>query len=166
MSVVAQILAIVEGLGVAFLGILSAFFFRSPSMRGVFLIEPENQEIVRPWAISYGFSNLAWGTGAIAGVVAVNLGFPEVGRTLVVFVSIATIVRALASSSATSAAGDWWRRWCSFRRSSSWRSRSDRGSSTTSGRFGADAARPLPSIGRRLGRMLMLSLVPRGGAVR
>ena len=96
MSVVAQILAIVEGLGVAFLGILSAFFFRSPSMRGVFLIEPENQEIVRPWAISYGFSNLAWGTGAIAGVVAVNLGFPEVGRTLVVFVSIATIVRALA----------------------------------------------------------------------
>jgi hypothetical protein len=96
MSVVAQVLAIVEGLGVALLGVLAAFSFRSPRLRGVFLIDPEDQEVVRPWAISFGFSNLCWGLGALVGVVAVNLGFAEVGRTLVVFVSIATIIRALA----------------------------------------------------------------------
>lgn len=96
MSVVAQVLAIVEGLGVVLLGVLAAFFFRSARLRGLFLIDPDDQEVVRPWAISFGFSNLTWGIGALAGVLAVNLGFPEAGRTLVVFVSIATIIRALA----------------------------------------------------------------------
>ena len=96
MSVLAQVLAIVEGLGIALLGLLAAFFFRSRRMRGLFLIDPEDHEVVRPWAISFGWSNLTWGLGAIAGVVAVNLGFPEVGRTLVAFVSIAAVIRAFA----------------------------------------------------------------------
>ena len=49
---------------------------------------------MRPWTISYGLREPRWGIGALVGVVAVNLGFREVGRTLVIFVSIATIVRA------------------------------------------------------------------------
>ncbi len=41
-----------------------------------------------------GFANMVWGLGVLAGVLAVNLGFADVGRTLVAFVSIAVLVLA------------------------------------------------------------------------
>jgi hypothetical protein len=94
MSVVAQVLAVVEGLALVIVGILGAFFFRSRRLYGFFLIEPQAEEAVRPWAVYTGFANMVWGIGVLAGVVAVNLGFAEVGRTLVAFTSIAMVVLA------------------------------------------------------------------------
>ena len=49
---------------------------------------------VRPWAVYSGFANIICGVGVLVGVVAVNLGFPEVGCTLVAFVSAMTLVLA------------------------------------------------------------------------
>ena len=94
MSVVAQVLAIVEGLALVVVGVLGAFFFRSRRLHGFFLIEPRDEEAERPWTVYTGFANMVWGIGALVGVLAVNLGFREVGRTLVAFVSIAMIVLA------------------------------------------------------------------------
>jgi hypothetical protein len=94
MSVVAQVLAIVEGLGLVVVGVLGAFFFRSRRLHGFFLIEPRDEEAVRPWTVYTGFANMVWGIGALVGVLAVNLGYREVGRTLVAFVSIAMVVLA------------------------------------------------------------------------
>jgi len=94
MSVVAQVLALVEGVALIVVGILGAFFFRSRRLHGLLLIEPEDEEIVRPWTVYSGFSNMVWGVGVLAGVVAANLGYAGVGRTLVTFVSIATILLA------------------------------------------------------------------------
>ena len=75
MSVVAQVLAIVEGLALVVVGILGAFFFRSRRLHGFFLIEPRDEEAVRPWAVYTGFANMVWGIGALVGVLAVNLGY-------------------------------------------------------------------------------------------
>ena len=94
MSVVAQVLAIVEGLALVVVGVLGAFFFRSRRLHGFFLIDPRDEEAVRPWTVYTGFANMVWGLGELVGVLAVNLGYREVGRTLVAFVSIAMVVLA------------------------------------------------------------------------
>ena len=94
MSVVAQVLAIIEGLALVIAGVLGAFFFRSRRLHGFFLIEPRDQEAVRPWAVYTGFANMVWGLGVLAGILAVNIGFADVGRTLVAFTSIAMVVLA------------------------------------------------------------------------
>ena len=94
MSVVAQVLAVVEGLALVVVGILGAFFFRSRRLYGFFLIEPQAEEAVRPWAVYTGFTSMVWGIGVLAGVLAVNIGFADVGRTLVAFTSIAMVVLA------------------------------------------------------------------------
>jgi hypothetical protein len=94
MSVIAQVLAVVEGLGLVVVGVLGAFFFRDRRLYGFLLIEEHDIETVRPWAVYSGIANIFWGLGVLVGVVAVNLGFPEVGRTLVAFVSAMTLVLA------------------------------------------------------------------------
>lgn len=94
MSVVAQVLAVVEGLVLVVVGLLGAFFFRSRRLSGFLLIEPQAEEAVRPWAVYTGFGNMIWGVGVLTGVLAVNLGLAEVGRTLVAFPSIAMVVLA------------------------------------------------------------------------
>ncbi len=92
MGVVAQVLAVVEGLALIVVGIITAFFFRSPRLFRFLYIRPADQEAVRPWAVYSGYVNMLWGLGVLAGVLAVNLGFPEVGRTLVAFTSIVLVV--------------------------------------------------------------------------
>jgi putative membrane protein len=94
MGVVAQVLAVVEGLALIVVGVIGAFFFRSRRLYSFLLIEPEDQEAVRPWAIYTGFANMLWGLGVLAGVLAVNIGYPEVGRTLVAFTTIVLVVLA------------------------------------------------------------------------
>ena len=94
MSVVAQVLAVVEGIALVGVGVLGAFFFRDRRLYGFLLIEERDIEIVRPWSVYSGFANIIWGLGVLVGVLAVNLGFPEVGRTLVAFVSVMTLVLA------------------------------------------------------------------------
>jgi putative membrane protein len=94
MGVVAQVLAVVEGLALIVVGIIAAFFFRSPRLFKFLYIQPADQEAVRPWAIYTGYADMLWGLGVLAGVLAVNLGYPEVGRTLVAFTSIVLVVLA------------------------------------------------------------------------
>ncbi|MGW9184659.1 DUF1304 family protein [Agromyces sp. NPDC055661] len=92
MGVVAQVLAVVEGLALILVGIITAFFFRSPRLFTFLYIQPADLEAVRPWAVYSGYVNMLWGLGVLAGVLAVNLGYPEVGRTLVAFTSIVLVV--------------------------------------------------------------------------
>jgi putative membrane protein len=92
MNTAAQVLTIVEGLVLIGVGVLEAFAFRNQRFHSLFLIRPEDTEAVRLWAINAGFSDIVWGFGAISGVVLVILGQEQVGRALVIFVSIAMIV--------------------------------------------------------------------------
>jgi hypothetical protein len=94
MGVVAQVLAVVEGLALIVTGIIGVFFYRHRRLYRFLFIEPENHEVVRPWTIYTGWANVLWGLGVVVGVVAVNLGFVEVGRTLVAFTTIVLIVLA------------------------------------------------------------------------
>jgi putative membrane protein len=94
MGVVAQVLAVVEGLALIVVGIIAAFFFRSPRLFKFLFIQPADQEAVRPWAIYTGYADMLWGLGVLAGVLAVNLGYLDVGRTLVAFTSIVLVVLA------------------------------------------------------------------------
>ncbi|MDQ0892804.1 DUF1304 family protein [Agromyces ramosus] len=92
MNTAAQVLTIVEGLVLIGVGVLEAFAFRNQRFRRLFLIRPEDTETVRLWVVNAGFSDIVWGVGALSGVVLVNLGQEQVGRALVIFVSIAMIV--------------------------------------------------------------------------
>ena len=94
MGVVAQVLAVVEGLALIVTGIIGIFFYRNPRFYRFLFIEPEDLEVVRPWTIYSGWANMLWGLGVLTGVVAVNLGFIEVGRTLVAFTTIVLVVLA------------------------------------------------------------------------
>ena len=94
MGVVAQVLAVVEGLALIVVGIIGVFFYRSPRLYALLFIEPKDLEVVRPWTIYTGYANVLWGMGVLVGVLAVNLGFIEVGRTLVAFTTIVLVVLA------------------------------------------------------------------------
>jgi putative membrane protein len=92
MNTAAQVLTIVVALVLIGVGVLEAFAFRNQRFHGILIIRPEDTEAVRLWVVNAGFSDIVWGLGALSGVVLVNLGQEEVGRALVIFVSIAMIV--------------------------------------------------------------------------
>lgn len=94
MGVVAQVLAVVEGFALIVVGIVAAFFYRSPRLYRFLYIEPEDQEAVRPWAVYVGYADMLWGLSVLIGVVAVNVGYGDVGRTLVASTSIILVVLA------------------------------------------------------------------------
>ncbi|MGH8880725.1 MAG: DUF1304 domain-containing protein [Stackebrandtia sp.] len=85
MNAVAQIFAVLAGLGHVAVWIMESFLFRRPAFYRLFLIRPEHVPAVRLWVVNQGFYNLFLGAGAIGGVVTLHLGDETVGRTLVLF---------------------------------------------------------------------------------
>ena len=77
MNKVAQVLAALEALTLIAVGVLEAFFYRSPELYGIFLIEPGDYDAVRLWTVNVGFYNMLMGLALIVGVV---LREPIAGR--------------------------------------------------------------------------------------
>ena len=48
---------------------MEAFFYRSPELYAIFLIEPGEYDAVRLWTVNVGFYNMLMGLGLIVGVV-------------------------------------------------------------------------------------------------
>jgi uncharacterized membrane protein len=87
MNKVAQVLAALEALTLITVGVLEAFFFRSPELHPIFLIEPGEYDAVRLWTVNVGFYNIFMGIGVIVGLVLVNTGRVAAGRAIVLFTS-------------------------------------------------------------------------------
>ena len=92
MNKVAQVLAVLEALTLIAVGVLEAFFHRSPELYGIFLIEPEEYDAVRLWTVNVGFYNLLMGLALIVGVVLVNRSHVVAGRAIVLTISAMHVV--------------------------------------------------------------------------
>jgi uncharacterized membrane protein len=87
MNKVAQVLAALEALTLLTVGVMEAFFYRSPELYAIFLIEPGEYDAVRLWTVNVGFYNIFMGIGLIVALVFVNTGRVVVGRTIVLYTS-------------------------------------------------------------------------------
>jgi len=83
MNKVAQVLAALEALTLFAVGVMEAFFFRSPELHAIFLIEPGEYDAVRLWTVNVGFYNIFMAIGLIVALVFVNTGRVVEGRTIV-----------------------------------------------------------------------------------
>jgi putative membrane protein len=88
MNKVAQVLAALEALTLIAVGVMEAFFYRSPELYAIFLIEPGEYDAVRLWTVNVGFYNIFMGVGLIVALlVFVNRGRVVAGRTIVLYTS-------------------------------------------------------------------------------
>ena len=92
MNVIAQGLAVLEGLTLIVVGVLEAFFYRNQRFHSIFLIEPKDTAAVRLWTMNVGFYNMVFGLAILIGVVLLNVGDPTAGRTLVYLVCASHVV--------------------------------------------------------------------------
>ena len=69
-----------------FFFVLESILFRQPATWRRFNIESQRDaDLMGPMAFNQGFYNLFLAVGAFAGIAAILLGRPEIGRTLVFF---------------------------------------------------------------------------------
>ena len=87
MNKVAQVLAAIEALTLLAVGVMEAFFYRSPELHAIFLIEPGEYDAVRLWTVNVGFYNIFMALGLIVALVFVNTGRVAAGRTIVLYTS-------------------------------------------------------------------------------
>ena len=85
MNAVAQIFAVVAGLGHVGIWIMESLLFQRPAVYRIFRVRPEHVPVVQLWAFNQGWYNVFLGAGAIGGVVTLHVGDETVGRTLVLF---------------------------------------------------------------------------------
>jgi hypothetical protein len=85
MNAVSQVSAIIAALIYIVVFPLESFLMHRPGAQKFLSTPAQNVPAVMMWAIPTGFRNLAIGLGVLAGVVAVNLGYLEVGYTLVIY---------------------------------------------------------------------------------
>ena len=87
MNKVAQVLAALEALSLLAVGMMEAFFYRSPELHAIFLIEPGEYDAVRLWTVNVGFYNIFMALGLIVALVFVNTGRVAAGRIIVLYTS-------------------------------------------------------------------------------
>jgi uncharacterized membrane protein len=85
MSGAVQVLAGVFAVLLAVVGLLEITQFRNPRFYPIFVIEPEDYDAVRMWAVNVGAYNLTFATGIGLGLILLNQGYPEQGLALVLF---------------------------------------------------------------------------------
>lgn len=88
MLVVAQILALLVALIHLVVFVFESLLFQRPSVhRGVFGTRTEDVPAVQLWSFGVGFYNLFLAVGLIAGVVAIQLDYETIGRTLLIYLT-------------------------------------------------------------------------------
>jgi len=92
MNTVAQVLAVLEALTLIAVGVLESFFYRSPGLYGIFLIEPDEYDAVGLWTVNVGVYNMLMGLALIVGVVLVHRSQVAAGRAIVLTISAMHVV--------------------------------------------------------------------------
>lgn len=96
MTRLAQILAGLEALTLIVVGVLETFFFRSPALHPIFLIEPDEHEAVDLWTTNVGVYNMLMGIAIVVGLVLMRRGRVDAGRTLVLAISAMHVVLGIS----------------------------------------------------------------------
>lgn len=92
MNTVAQVLAALMALTLIVIGVLETFFFRSPELYPIFLIEPGEYDAVALWTRNVGVYNVLMGIAVVIGLVLVRRGQVAAGRALVLAFSAMHVV--------------------------------------------------------------------------
>ena len=102
MNAAAQVFALLSALIYILVFPLESFLMRHPAVQKFLSTPAQNVPAVMMWAIPTGFRNLLIGLGAVAGVVAANMGHTVVGHTLVIYCCANMVL-----SGATMGLADW-----------------------------------------------------------
>ncbi|MFC5791570.1 DUF1304 family protein [Agromyces tardus] len=92
MNRVAQVLAVLEALTLITIGVLESFFYRTPELYPIFLIEPDDYDAVALWTRNVGVYNMLMGAAIIVGVVLVHRAQVAAGRAIVLTISAMHLV--------------------------------------------------------------------------
>ena len=87
MNRVAQVLAALEALTLITVGLLESFFFRSPELYPIFLIEPDEYDAVALWTRNVGVYNMLMGLAIVVGLVLVHRAQVAAGRAIILTIS-------------------------------------------------------------------------------
>lgn len=83
MNPVAQVLAALEALTLVTVGVLESFFFRSPELYPIFLIDPDEYDAVALWTRNVGVYNMLMGAAIVAALVLVHRANEVAGRAII-----------------------------------------------------------------------------------
>ena len=92
MNKVAQVLAVLEALTLIAVGVLESFFFRSPELYAIFLIEPDEYDAVALWTRNVGVYNMLMGVAIIVALVLVHRAQVAAGRAIILTISAMHVV--------------------------------------------------------------------------
>ena len=92
MNRVAQVLAALEALTLIAVGALESFFFRSPELYPIFLIEPDEYDAVALWTRNVGVYNMLMGLAIIVALVLVHRAQVAAGRAIILTISAMHVV--------------------------------------------------------------------------
>ena len=84
---VAQVLAALEALTLIAVGMLESFFFRSPELYPIFLIESDEYDAVALWTRNVGVYNMLMGLAVVVGLVLVHRAQVAAGRAIILTIS-------------------------------------------------------------------------------
>jgi uncharacterized membrane protein len=84
---VAQVLAALEALTLIAVGMLESFFFRSPELYPIFLIDPDEYDAVALWTRNLGVYNMLMGLAVVVGLVLVHRAQVAAGRAIILTIS-------------------------------------------------------------------------------
>lgn len=92
MKPVAQVLAALEALTLITVGVLESFFYRSPELYAIFLIEPEEYDAVALWTRNVGVYNMLMGLAIVVALVLVHRSQAVAGRAIILTISAMHLV--------------------------------------------------------------------------
>jgi putative membrane protein len=89
---VAQVLAALEALTLIAVGMLESFFFRSPELYPIFLIDPDEYDAVALWTRNVGVYNMLMGLAVVVGLVLVHRAQVAAGRAIILVICAMHVV--------------------------------------------------------------------------
>jgi hypothetical protein len=87
MSTVVQVMAALIATCLVVVGLLEIFAYRNPRLYPIFVIEPEDRDAVRMWAVCVGCYNLVFAAGIFLGLGLLQWGDPAAGGALVLYLA-------------------------------------------------------------------------------
>ncbi|MFE5670459.1 DUF1304 family protein [Agromyces sp. NPDC056523] len=96
MNPVAQVLAALEALTLIAVGVLETFFFRSPELYPIFLIEPDEHEAVALWTRNVGVYNMLMGLAIVVALVLVHRAQAAAGRAIILTICAMHLVLGIS----------------------------------------------------------------------
>lgn len=96
MNKVAQVLAALEALTLITVGTLESFFFRSPELYPIFLIESDEYDAVALWTRNVGVYNMLMGAAIIVALVLVHRARVAAGRAIILTISAMHLVLGIS----------------------------------------------------------------------